>query len=399
MRLHARVGTVGTCLASIALLAGGPPGAAHVTALSISQSTLTPVASITRGDGSSIVEFAAWPTGCAPLKYMGERFEDPIRPGVASSGKVASASTVVRFAGREGGEIDQRVPPLVWNPLNATDAELEYYGYEPRPVKSLDLRQWESDASAYKSTDAVGLCVKADTSHAQYFSSIWSGLEGRVGSVTKMYATVNVPTHTNFCGASSVHAAWVGIGGDGVSQLVQNGIDQDSGGSAAWYELIKPGYDSRSIQIAMSVHAGDLINLSTQYFVPGSPNGGFYGGVQFGFHNLTTGVNSPTSIINSYAGYPASSFYNGISGEAIDERYLVNGVPQQYRAFGSTSWSNARFYQNSSSIYTLIRNTPSANYRDIIMNQAGVTLSQADGTGLPADAFIDVWRGCGLVGF
>jgi hypothetical protein len=120
------------------------------------------------------------------------------------------------------------------------------------------------------------------------------------------------------------------------------------------------------------------------------------GGIQFGFNNLTTGINSPSAIIHTFAGLPASSFYNGSSGETIDERYSVSGVPQQMRRYGTTFWSNARIYQNGSTAYTAIRST---THTGVTMMQAGVNLSSPDGTGYPADAFRDDWHGCETAGF
>jgi hypothetical protein len=119
-------------------------------------------------------------------------------------------------------------------------------------------------------------------------------------------------------------------------------------GAWAWDELITSGYDSHVIQTAAGVSNGDVINISTEYFAPGTANGGSNGGIQFGFNNLTTGINSSSAIIHSMGGLPASSFYNGSSGETIDERYSVSGVPQQMRRYGTTFWSNARIYQNGS---------------------------------------------------
>jgi hypothetical protein len=93
-------------------------------------------------------------------------------------------------------------------------------------------------------------------------SSNWSGYAETAGGYTSAQATWTVPTVSASSG-STYSSAWVGIDGDGNSNLIQTGTEADyTGGRAtyyAWWEIL-PAAETRITTV--SVKPGDRITAS-----------------------------------------------------------------------------------------------------------------------------------------
>src|SRR4051794_35444777 len=53
----------------------------------------------------------------------------------------------------------QSVAPSRLNPLTATDAQLNHYGFPPRPRDAEQLAAWSADFSRFKGSVKPGLCA------------------------------------------------------------------------------------------------------------------------------------------------------------------------------------------------------------------------------------------------
>jgi hypothetical protein len=347
-------------------------------------------------DGRIISVFGDGAPGCATVSST--RWVSPGRPGQALATPDPAAATVVKFSTPSGTSGEQRIPPASWTPLTASDEELAFYGYEPRPAESQALTQWLRDAARYSGFSAPGFCTlditnppmspvngtSANGSVSNTATSVnWSGVINHAGSITKIYGHEAIATSSGTPCNNGLHSSWVGMGAYN-GKLLQNGIGHNGTGTTyAWWEAIDPTHDSGEHQMSIAVFDGQSINISTEYF-PAT------GQVQFSIHNLTNGqILSP--IMSTIDGIPVSSFYDGNDAEAIDERPSVGGFNAQLRNYGHTTWSNVMYYQGSTS--HAIRTFPEDG---IIMQNDSHTknLSTPDGSGYPNDSFRDNWNAC-----
>jgi Peptidase A4 family len=131
---------------------------------------------------------------------------------------------------------------------------------------------------------------------------------------------------------NSSHSIWNGIGGYGVAQLLQAGIDTAQSGVQNVYPFIEglPD-DPYEIEVASpSVAVGQSISVTTSYSVAGVAH--------YTINNLTTG------FTHTYLETPSS--FNSNSVEWIDERpqnmsltYYVDDHRYYYRKSTPTAWS------------------------------------------------------------
>jgi len=111
--------------------------------------------------------------------------------------------------------------------------------------------------------------------------------------------------------------------------------------------------------------------------------------------NVTTGrvvITTQATIL----GRPTSNFYDGSTGEVIDERGQISGAPTTLRNFTSDFWTAAQVRQNFGS-QVPIRST---THDGIIMHSSinGITYAQAGSPAPNNSSFTDNWLTCGSVG-
>jgi hypothetical protein len=359
-----------------------------------------------------------------------ELFKD-CQPALRGSKRAWPPSARIRHqGGRLGrspwpGAFDDPNSSLVVGPLHASDAELAYYNFPPRPTDAAGLQSWSDEWSHYSRTLPPSFCVADAASsvagvgglfdssdslgdgETTYSYKNWSGVFAgqRANPFTYVYGTIDVPTQTVCAGTQhSDHSKWVGIGGAaGDTHLLQNGIVQFGSPmqTLAWWEGLNASYDSRQTYVSgFSVSTGDTLNIATQYDT--STNR-----VTFNFHNLTTGVAANPSMTamnvirksdNASTIAAVSNFFSGTSAEAIDERdySYTDGKLNQLRQFSTSHWTNVSAATGGLTTRTNLR---SLYPHSGVMMYTGTSSANRIATvkgGTTADAFTDTWNGCGV---
>ena len=278
------------------------------------------------------------------------------------------------------------VPAAGFNPLIATDEELERYCFPPRPEDENDLLDWERQMSYYKETPEPEITVKVDysiekdrflsdsfddegadaakgmTAYTTSYDICWAGYVSNLGFyTTNPYSQVemdysqpdvSIVSGTGIC----KNLYWVGLGGKNSYKFVQAGTGT-TGTSYhyAWYE-----YSSPSVLGTLQVISGLTVNHGNamHVYIAFDQNNN-----QFNYYiaNNSTGQSS-----NGYVSLSASSYYDGSTCEWIVER-----APSGYNAyhnlgyFGSATFTNCKYkYSNNSTWYNL--STCSGLYRVIL---------------------------------
>lgn len=285
------------------------------------------------------------------------------------------------------------VAPDGFNPLTATNAELEEYGFPLRPTDSQELANWENVFSHYKRTVLPGqlevTTAKTDTnivahpntnsvtSNATYpintsnyagycadsisGQNLWVAVEGEF--TEPVYDANRVNMNGSDC------ASWVGLGNNG--RLIQAGTDlidniYGSLSTRAWYEILPDNY-----HLAKDIHNNYLaINQGNQIYVYAScetANNRAY----FYILNETTGDYSP-----HYENCNISTQYDGSEAEWVNEKssestYLLD--------CDDVIWKNCRSYSADQQWFNLGHINP---HQFIMYSQNGSVIMAP--TGLPA---------------
>jgi hypothetical protein len=341
-------------------------------------------------------------------------FQDPNTLAVHAAQEVTDAIVTV-FS----DTVPVRNPPPSWSPLTATDAELDYYGLPPRPSSAAEVAEWAAEWASYTWSPPPALCVARDLRAATY-SPTWAGAIalGR-NDYTRVVARLTEPTASYCPGSSpSSHVSWVGLGGFNTDGgLMQNGtiqtgkivVDPSTKRQLDhfWFELISGGTPAHDTGIWMlnfndteggvgaKVKSGDVIDVATAY-IPSAKK------VKFYFHNVSTGYVKTIGPTDHFPDkdnvrFSVESAYYGGTAEVIDERTenLESKKYDQLRKFTPVQWRSAKV-SFAGGTPVPIRQAP--KHAGLTMwSKASGTMAGPDGNGLPADAFNDNWRGCGVV--
>lgn len=209
-----------------------------------------------------------------------------------------------------------------------------------------------------------------------------------------MYARTVLQIELSTCSPADAHSDWVGLGGWDGRPLLQNGIASagNVSGFFAWWEALNSSHDTFQVTAPLTVHTGDVVSMSTTYNKTAKT-------VTFSWHNQTTGkvvAIGPMASIETHDSVvlPTWEFYDGSTGEVIDERPEVGGVYDKIRNFGSQSWDQARVYANGSTSYSGIRSVP---HLGPTMTNDAQTKTLVTPTGTTTEAFRDSWDQCGAV--
>ena len=177
----------------------------------------------------------------------------------------------------EGIENHYLVPPEDFNPLTATDAQLERYCFPARPEivngisdqnedQSTEYSEWVKLMENYSGTPDPDLSIRitpitdenneaTTRATSSRTSKIWSGYESNLGANSSaFYTQVQVdfkqPTISATSG-SCLNSYWVGLGGRNTPKLVQAGTaTEGKSNHYAWYEYLS---DSTGQTVAMQV--------------------------------------------------------------------------------------------------------------------------------------------------
>ncbi|MCO5984939.1 hypothetical protein NE235_02330 [Actinoallomurus spadix] len=188
------------------------------------------------------------------------------------------------------------VPPKAWNPVTASDTEIQRYGLYPRPKSPAQRRIWEEMYSHVTSWVVPDMCAtnvhaaapKYPTAHAP----VWSGAVARkvkkAPAFTGASYIFDEPSFDGVCKGASSYNIWSGLGGVKYGRLMQNGVDNIAGKGPnddyAWWEVLSddPKKSLPEMKVKnFSVKAGDRVFAGTSYYAPKKQ-------VSFSFYNYRT---------------------------------------------------------------------------------------------------------------
>ncbi|MGD0959798.1 MAG: G1 family glutamic endopeptidase [Methylomonas sp.] len=254
------------------------------------------------------------------------------------------------------------LPPAGFNPLTASDQELEKFNLPPRPdpvqapneyarwQKMVTIPQTQSAPVVQQTTIRHRLPQsynyyersKLDNSNVNVGSTNWSGYAGLVPNGTfasqnaSITAQITVPTVTAAtCNSNWEYSSqWVGFDGVTSSDVLQAGIEADAvcSGTAtseyygAWFEWY-PNYSYRLTNF--SIAPGDTIDVQVWYTTT-APNGHAY------FANYQTGVSGSVAFY-----IPGGVKFEGNSVEWILEQPEVNGSQAVLPDYVSDTFNSA----------------------------------------------------------
>ena len=209
-----------------------------------------------------------------------------------------------RCVGAVSGSCDPL--PIKHSHEAATDAQLDAYGFPPRPADQDALNEWMTDMSEWTgAVDAPSFLAGTSTTADSVDSSNWSGYavtEG-AGTFTHAEAWYLEPTFGSSVCQSNSEATWAGIGGyNPTRELAQDGTTHNLRGfdnHQGFWEIL-PAF---AIPAPIHGHPGFTFYASTR-----KVSGGF----RFFMMDFQSG--------HSVTIFHRSSSYDGSSAEAIAER-------------------------------------------------------------------------------
>lgn len=227
------------------------------------------------------------------------------------------------------------IPPAGFEPATATTAQLNEYGFPPRPADAAGLRQWQKEFSNW--TGAVSpppFLTEINASSETDYSDNWSGyvIKGTLHTFSQAETTFIEPDKS-YPSACSSHAevTWAGLGGwYSGSTLAQDGtyLGNEVGGidnHQAWWEI----YPQNAIEpVPFHASPGYPFDASTRWL-----GNGYYRFFMYDYH---TGHSWAMDALTE-AGY------SNDSAEAIAERPTDNGKLTHLTNFGTLrfSWAKA----------------------------------------------------------
>lgn len=247
--------------------------------------------------------------------------------------------------------------PHGFNPLTATNQELEKYNFPPRPSGGADLTAWTKAMQHFKefitpkygksnmhtdlATGQPGLSSNSDsgsvanaTGTGNYYTDNWSGYvdyNTTGNDFTDVHGTWTVPSISS--PDNSYYSSWVGFGGFTFSghsspSVMQAGVQAElnnSGGFSLtpWWEIYPYNYEQPITNLTIS--PGDTLYTDISYT---TNNGGTF---SWYLEDETTGQAIPVQKITG-----VSPYYDGTEAEWIVERPTVNGSLSSLGDFGSS---------------------------------------------------------------
>lgn len=270
----------------------------------------------------------------------------------------------------DGNELHALVPPPGFDPLTASDEDLEKYCFPSRPTSenerevSESYNNWVQMISCYTSTPepdySTMITTQTQTSRTMAepgYSGNWSGHAVYADGVSTFFTQVEmVYTEPDIISHPSKLCAnyqWVGLGGSNSMSLVQAGTYIDDTDKtvtelihypAVMYQPKYGGTYVRLLNTKLTVNPGDEIFVYAT-FQKANDKFGYY------IANNTTGQST-----NGYISLDADIYFDGSSAEWIIERmvtYTPDGpVNRGLANFGTLQLRNCMLTSNVSSAWT-----------------------------------------------
>lgn len=251
---------------------------------------------------------------------------------------------IYRFSDQNG--IVTTVPQLPdgLDPANATDVELELYGFPTRPTAAADLADWLHRFAHLHYLPASQPCISKTVSAAPMetttYSNIWAGkeLEGPTNSFSLVTGDWVMPQiYTTACQGGALGQGltnWVGLSKSGA--LLQDGFNS-YGGNNGWYEYAGPGGTSNKVDFGNSGQQPSI------YANPGDQVTSYTSYDSVHFHATFSVANyTQTTATTPHSVGRGTSYYNGAQAVWITERpSLTPGGPQNITQASPVYWTAA----------------------------------------------------------
>lgn len=281
------------------------------------------------------------------------------------------------------------VPPDDFDPLTATDEELDRYCFPDRPeamalsdAANSDYSDWYSLMANYTGTPEPEISVSVQPVNPEPTAPVtratsatsynWSGYVSDLGdSSSKFYTQAQVdytqPTISAIeSGAVTLNSYWIGFGGyNGSEKLVQAGTSTYGKSThKAWYEYLSDTGETVHMQYidSLTVSAGDSIHV---YITFQKANNKF----EYYIANNTTGKSA-----SGYVELDASKQFDGTTVEWVVERCKSGGSLTSLGDYGTMTMKNCKATLNSSNTWLNLGNLSNL-YKVTMIGSGGNTLS------------------------
>lgn len=277
--------------------------------------------------------------------------DDPQITKVEGGGKKYSYS----LPGGTGEYVTVNEPPEGFNPLTASEKELQTWGFPPRPSNAAGVEEWKELVGGYKNAVYHEGCRQtSDEKDHRYlgesYSEIWSGYEDVAPSNQMkwhgVFGRYYQPVNHGSCNANANVASWVGLGGDasqpGGERFMQAGTETNANGYVqGWIEWWTTGeirYHYEPIIYKPTgekfiVEEGNYILMSLYYNYE----------LETYYVYITNDHTGETELIDGKIGH---QFYDGNTAEWIDE--AAGGLP--LLNFHEIGWYNAQTQNGSNEV-------------------------------------------------
>lgn len=211
-----------------------------------------------------------------------------------------------------GSTVRHYVPPKGFQPDTASDAQLNEYGFPPRPAPGAARTRWESEMRGWKgmATPPPFLTETRTSADSKYFNT-WSGyaVTGAAGTYTHAEGWYVEPSfYSSVCSTNS-EVTWAGIGGyyGKTDVLAQDGTAWQTPGihnHQAWWQIVPP--IGAIVAENFYGHEGYLFDASTRWLGNNT--------YRFWMYDYDTATTDAFDVTNSHY------TFSGDSAEVIAER-------------------------------------------------------------------------------
>ncbi|HVO53903.1 MAG TPA: G1 family glutamic endopeptidase [Solirubrobacterales bacterium] len=299
------------------LVLGLLPQSSALAASASTEPTTASPASTTELPDCSLVD-----TGLAPLSAA----DRPLVTKISGGGRKYSYA----LPGGSSEYMTVNEPPTGFDPLIASDAELQLWGFPPRPSNSAGLERWRELVGNYKEAPLLPSCHQTQKHRGYLGESLnynWSGWEDTApGSPNKWHAVIGTfyqpYGHGSSCAPGAAVASWVGLGGDHTNRFMQTGTEATAAGAFnGWIEIFAGEYRFAYEIPSFPIEGGNYIRLYA----------GYNRSLEIAYFYITNDHTGQTVLTEWHIG---PQFYDGSSAEWIDES--PGGLP--LLNFGEVNW-------------------------------------------------------------
>jgi Peptidase A4 family len=265
--------------------------------------------------------------------------------------KVADGGKKYSFAlpGSSDEYMTVNEPPAGFDPLTASDAELQLWGFPPRPSNDAGLEDWRELVGNYKQAAILPGCRQTEKKRGYLGESLnfrWSGYEDvEPSNQSKWHAVIGTfyqPYKHSACSSNANVASWVGLGGNYTPRFMQTGTEAEANGTYnAWIEIYAKGYNTSYEIPSFPIEGTNYIRLYA----------GYNKSLEIAYFYITNDHTGQTVLTEWHIG---TQFYDGSSAEWIDE--AAGDLP--LLNFGEINWYSNTVQNGSNEVLPI----DAANY-------------------------------------